>query len=261
MFNECRSSLKIYSECTGREQDLLDVSFRHNSPNYDLHSQLNPFVLHGDNLCIALVQHGISSEDLIGLQNNSRNCIKYEWDDVKLAASSCEICVEPKRGYLKPGFTKLFRVTAKSLGSRMMMQMIPVKCSIFRYHKENLREYSLPDGYFEYTEKGFYEKVNFKKLRICFTLIELYTHGKYCKWERLRVMTFDLRCRIALHNNPNQITIYDSDIKKLFGCACCNASSYCQLQTAIKLVSKLLGVPAISVYECKHQSIEHPGEH
>lgn len=161
MFNECKSSVKIYGDCIGhgREQDLLDSGFRNNSPNYDLNSQLNPFVLHGDNLCITLPQHGISKENLIGLQNNSKACIKFEWHDFRVSAYSLEICVEPKSGYLKSGFTKLFRMSTKSLGSSMMMQMIPVKCSIFEYHKDNLREYSLPDGYFEYTDKGYYEKV------------------------------------------------------------------------------------------------------
>lgn len=161
VFNECKSSVKIYGECIGRghEQDLLDSGFRNNSPNYELNSQLNPIVLHGDNLCIVVPQHGISKENLIGMQNNSKGCIKIEWHDFRLSAYSLEVCVEPKSAYLKPGFTKLFRVSTKSLGSSMMMQMIPIKCSISKYHKENLREYSLPDGYFEYTEKGYYEKV------------------------------------------------------------------------------------------------------
>lgn len=160
VFNECKSSLKIYGECTGREQDLLDENFRNNSPNYDLKSQLNPFVLHGDNVNVILPQHGICSENLIGLQNNSRVCIKYEWEDFLVAAATCEIFVEPKRGYLKPGFTKLFRLSVKSLGAHMMMRSIPIKCSLFQYSKENFREYSLPDGYFEYTDKGYYEKVS-----------------------------------------------------------------------------------------------------
>lgn len=153
--------MKIYGECIGhgREQDLLHAGFRNNSPNYDLNSQLNPFVLHEDNVCISMPQHGMSKENLIGLQNNSKVCIKFEWRDVRVSAYSMEICVEPKSGYLKAGFTKLFRVSAKSLGSSMVMQMIPIECCISEYKKENLREYSLPDGYFEYTEKGFYEKV------------------------------------------------------------------------------------------------------
>lgn len=170
MFNECRNPVKIYGECTGREraQDLLDFKFRNNSPNYDLNSQLNPFVLHGDNLCIVLPQHGVSKKNLIGLQNNSKVCIKFEWHDVRFSAYTVEICVEPKSGFLKPGFTKLFRVSVKSLGSAMTMQMIPINCSIHRYHKENLREYSLPDGYFEYTEKGYYEKVKATKtIELC----------------------------------------------------------------------------------------------
>lgn len=157
VFNECRSPLKIFGECTGREQDSLDFNFRNNSPNYDLNSQLNPFVLHGDNLCIVLPQNGLSTGNLIGLQNNSKSCIKYEWEDGKVADLFCEISVEPKSGYLKPGFTKLFRVSVKSHGAGI--SMIPIKCSVFQYLKENFREYSLPDGYFEFTDVGYYEKV------------------------------------------------------------------------------------------------------
>ena len=165
VFNGCKSSLKIYGECIGREREQensLDFSFRNNSPNYDLNSKSNPFVLHGDNLCIVLPQHGITKENLIGLQNNSKVCIKFEWHDVQISAYLLEVCVEPKSGYLKAGFTKLFRVTVKSLGSSMVMQMVPIKCSISEYRKENLREYFLPDGYFEYTDKGYYEKVKTK---------------------------------------------------------------------------------------------------
>lgn len=152
--------MKIYGRCTGREQDLLDAVFRNNSPSSDLNSQLNPFVLHGDNLRIVLAQNGNASESLIGMQNCWKHCIKYEWDDVSVSASSCEICVEPKCGYLRPGFTKLFRVTTKSHGWKAIISMIPIKCSIYHYVKENFREYSLPDGYFEYTERGYYEKVS-----------------------------------------------------------------------------------------------------
>lgn len=158
VFNECKSSMKIYGECSGRVEDLLE-NFRNNSPNYDLNSKLNPFVLHGSNVCTFLPQHGCSSA-LIALQNNSKNCIKYEWNDFQVSAFLCEVCVEPRSGYLKSGFTKLFRVLVNSFGVNMIMATIPIKCSVFKYLKENFREYSLPDGYFEYTEKGFYEKVN-----------------------------------------------------------------------------------------------------
>lgn len=109
-----------------------------------------------------LEQNGYSIEDdVIGLQNNSRSCIKYEWEDSKLSAFSCEISVQPKLGYLRPGLTKrLFRVSVKSLGNNIHLQMIPLKCKIFRYRKVHQREESLPDGYFEYTERGYYEKVS-----------------------------------------------------------------------------------------------------
>lgn len=163
MFNGCTSSLKIYGECTGRGQDLLDASFRLNSPNYDLNSPLNPFVLHGDNLCIVLEQNGYSNDNLIGLQNNSSSCIKYEWEDFKVSAFTCEIGVEPKLGHLKPGHTKLFRVSVKSLGNCVQLQTIPIRCKVFRHRKGNEREYSLPDGYFEFTERGYYEKVSCAK--------------------------------------------------------------------------------------------------
>lgn len=76
-FNECRSSMKIHGECTGRGSDLLESVFRFSSPGFDLISQLSPFVLHGDNLLIVLPVNGRSTEHLIGLQNNTRNCIGY----------------------------------------------------------------------------------------------------------------------------------------------------------------------------------------
>lgn len=159
IFNECKSSMKIYGECTGRAENILDATFQCNSPHFDLSSKLNPIVLHGDNVCMVLPQNGVTSEDLIGLQNNSKGCIRYEWEDLNISAFSCKMCVQPKQGYLKPGFTKLFRLSAKSLGSCSLLQGIPIKCSIYHYSKENFREYALPNGYFEFTEKGFYEKV------------------------------------------------------------------------------------------------------
>lgn len=159
VFNDCKNPLKIYGECVGHEKDLLDASFAHNSPNFDLSSKLSSIVLHGDNVSIVLPQNGFASEDLIGLQNISKGCIKYEWEDLNIAAFPCEVCVQPKHGYLKPGFIKLFRLSVKSLGSCMMLQTVPIKCSIFHYNKKNFREYMLPDGYFEFTEKGYYEKV------------------------------------------------------------------------------------------------------
>ena len=138
----------------------------------NLKSKLNYFVLHGDNMNIVLPQHGLSNENLIALQNNSKSCIKYEWNNL-YENVMCEVCVEPKSGYLKPGFTKLFRVLGKSLGACMMMRTISIKCSIFQYSRENFREYKLADGYFEYTDKGYYEKVsseyhNFNLIHVLF---------------------------------------------------------------------------------------------
>lgn len=187
VFNGCQSSMKIYGECTGRVEDLLE-NFRNNSPNYDLNSKLNPFVLHGSNICTILPQHGCSSV-LIALQNNSKNCIKYEWNDFQVSEFLCEVCVEPRSGYLKSGCTKLFRVLVNSFGANMIMPTIPIKCSVFKYIKENFREYSLPDGYFEYTEKGFYEKVKMMSF-ICIKTLLLLTFGKNCKWERNRLVLF-----------------------------------------------------------------------
>lgn len=123
---------------------------------------MNPFVLHGDNLCIVALQKSISSENLIGLQNNSKSSIKFVWDDVQIFPDGVEISIEPKSGFLRSGCTKQFRVSAKSLGSSALLQMIPIKCSIFRFHDDKLREYTLPDGYFEFTGKGYYEKVSFE---------------------------------------------------------------------------------------------------
>lgn len=162
VFNECRNSLPIYGECIGRESDLFDCSalFQHHSPSSALNSPINPFVLHGDNLCIAMLRKSICSGNLIGLQNNSKGCIKFAWDDVQIAPDAVEVCVEPKTGYLKSGCTKLFRVSVHSLGTSALLQMIPVKCSISQYHGDKFREYTLPDGYFEFTNKGFYEKVS-----------------------------------------------------------------------------------------------------
>lgn len=159
MFNECTSSTKVYAECT--ERDLLDLSFRNNSPNYELNSQFNPFIVRGDNLSVALPQNGISHVNSIVLLNNSEFCIKYEWDDIKAAAAyPIVICVQPKSGFVKPGFTKQFQVSVQSTGANTIIQSFPLKCSVFQYIKENFREYSLPDGYFELTERGYYEKVS-----------------------------------------------------------------------------------------------------
>jgi hypothetical protein len=155
-YKEIEYPITIHAECTGRNIDYINAR---SVPHYDFVSQLNPFVLHGDNLCIVLSQYGRSSENLIGLQNYSKHCIKYEWHAIRITDFSCEIKIEPTSGFLKAGFTKLFRVTVDSLGCGLNMELIPVKCDIYRYNDELFREYLLPDGYFEYTDKGFYEKV------------------------------------------------------------------------------------------------------
>lgn len=142
---ECKNSLKIYGECTGREQDLLDSNFRNNSPNYDLNSQLNPFVLHGNNLDIVLSQHGLSNEYLFGLQNNSKACIKYEWDDFEVSEYSCEVCVEPKRGHHKAGFYKAVQSVSKIPwylhDDANGWWTAPIKCSVFKISIQQ-REFS-----------------------------------------------------------------------------------------------------------------------
>lgn len=159
VFNNCRSSLNIHGDCIESSADSLDCCFRNHSPNYDSASQFYPFVLHGDNLEIVLQQSGFDGENVIGLQNNSKNCVKFEWADVGGLASLCEISVEPKSGYLGPASTKLVRVAVKSGNTPAILPMIPLQCSISHYHKDVSREHGLPDGYFEYTDKGYYEKV------------------------------------------------------------------------------------------------------
>lgn len=179
-FNECISYMDVIAECIGTEKDLLHNYCKQNSPNFDLASQLNPFVIHGDNIVVILLQNSSSNTKLISLQNNSKDCIKYQWDTMKLNGLSCEISVRPQCGYLKAGFTKLFQVSVTSHGFNIMMQMISIKCRIFKYRKEAFLESTLPEGYFEYTENGFYEKVNIlsvakkifvKKVQICLNLL------------------------------------------------------------------------------------------
>lgn len=110
-------------------------------------------------MCIVIPQNGVSNENLIGLQNCSKQCIKYEWEELNTLDLPCDVTVEPQTGYLKAGYTKLFHVTVKSTGCAVQMHLIPMKCKIYLYNNESLKEYSLPDGYFEYTEQGYYEKV------------------------------------------------------------------------------------------------------
>jgi hypothetical protein len=175
MFNECECRTKIYAECTSSSTWLV-----HNSPNNDIPSQLNPFVIHGDNLCIVIPQNGVSNENLIALQNNSKHCIKYEWDNFESLDLPCIITVEPQSGYLKAGFTKLFHIIVKSGGHAVQMHLIPMKCNIYQYNNEVFREYLVPDGYFEYNDRGFYEKVRYNLCRMTvfeFTMFEYFVLG------------------------------------------------------------------------------------
>ncbi|CAO1420266.1 unnamed protein product [Diamesa serratosioi] len=157
-FNECISYMDVKAQCIGTAKDLLHNFYKQNSPNFDLATQQSPFVMHGDNIIVILLQNSISITKLISLQNNSKNCIKYQWDTMKLTGLSCEISVKPHCGYLKAGFTKLFQVSVTSYGFSIMMKMISIKCRIFKYSKEAFLESTMPEGYFEYTENGFYEK-------------------------------------------------------------------------------------------------------
>lgn len=163
VFHECECRVKIHAECTACNINSLYECplLAHNSPNNDIPSQLNPFVIHEDNLCIVIAQNGASYENLIGLQNCSKHCIKYEWERPDPLDLPCCITMEPQSGYLKAGFTKLIRVTVKSTGFAAQMKSIPLKCRIYLYDNQRHREYFLPDGYFEYTDDGYYEKVSF----------------------------------------------------------------------------------------------------
>lgn len=168
VFNNCECKMNIQGECISAETDpshpkrISQFNSICNSPNYDFISQLNPFVIHGDNLCILLAPNEICNENLIALHNCSKHCIKFEWQELCATAAkdfSCEIRIEPKNGFLKGGFTKLFRISIISMGCSIQMQTIPIKCTIQRYSDEAFREYKMPDGYFEFTEKGYFEKV------------------------------------------------------------------------------------------------------
>lgn len=162
IFNECECKTKIYAECTSNTNSYYNCAswLVHNSPNNDIPSQLNPFVIHGDNLCIVIPQNGISNENLIALQNNSKHCIKYEWDDFDTLDLPCNITVMPHTGFIKSGFTKLFHIIVKSCGHAVQLHLMPLKLNIYRYDNEVFREYLVPDGYFEYNDRGYYEKVS-----------------------------------------------------------------------------------------------------
>lgn len=69
------------------------------------------------------------------------------------------IKVEPNSGLLKPGRKKYFKIIIESLGFPCVFQQIPLKCRISYFNtKVNLSDSNEPDGYFEYTDDGFYEK-------------------------------------------------------------------------------------------------------
>ncbi|KAG5670236.1 hypothetical protein PVAND_000513 [Polypedilum vanderplanki] len=153
-FNECECVAQIHVECK-----QFDSIVQFNSPMQNFPSQLNPFVLHSDNLCILMRPNSSSNENLIALQNCSKFCVKYQWKNMRLSEFSCEIFVKPNEGFLRAGATKLFRLTINSFGCEMQLQSIPLSCSIYRFNNEHFRDiHSLPDGYFEYTEKGYFEK-------------------------------------------------------------------------------------------------------
>lgn len=116
IFNECECKTKIYAECISNTNSYYNCAswLVHNSPNNDIPSQLNPFVIHGDNLCIVIPQNGISNENLIALQNNSKHCIKYKWDNFDTLDLPCNITVMPHTGFIKAGFTKLLHIIVKS---------------------------------------------------------------------------------------------------------------------------------------------------
>lgn len=69
------------------------------------------------------------------------------------------IKVEPNGGLLKPGRKTYFKITLESLGRPCVFQQIPLECRISSFNtKCNLSDSNKPDGYFEYTDDGFYEK-------------------------------------------------------------------------------------------------------
>jgi hypothetical protein len=128
-----------------------------NSPIVSAPTQFNPIVLHGDNLFILLQQNGTSNGNLIALQNCSKHCFKYEWKESEFP--NCSMQIEPRSGCLKSNATKLFHISIKSFGCALKLQSIPLKCRIYRHKHELAKEIFLPNGYFEYTDNGYYEKV------------------------------------------------------------------------------------------------------
>lgn len=167
VFNDCKCKIIIQGECTSGNFISKSIC---NSPKNNFVSQLNPFVLYGDNLCICIAPNESCNENLIALHNCSTHCIKFEWHEYYGDDFPYEIRFENRTGFLKGGFTKLFRVLIKSMGCSIQMQSILIKCTIYRHSNESFREFKMPDGYFEITEKGFYEKVA-RKLIFCCIII------------------------------------------------------------------------------------------
>lgn len=160
IFNDCKCKMIIQGECTSGNSITKSIC---NSPKNDFVSKLNPFVVYGDNLNILLTPNETCNENLIALHNcSTHNCIKFEWHELYGDDFPFEVRIIPRSGFLKGGFTKLFRILIKSMGCSIQMQSIPIKCTIYRYSNEMFREYKMLDGYFEITEKGFYEKVTQK---------------------------------------------------------------------------------------------------
>ena len=90
-------------------------------------------------------------DGLINLKNNTKDCIKYEWMDLQIDGY-LKVEVEPQRGSLKSGLTKLFKIRIKSFENHLLFENLCLKCLIPKYEQQqvNCKQFNLPH-YFEYT--------------------------------------------------------------------------------------------------------------
>lgn len=138
----------------------VEVIPTQNCPDSDLNSvSVNP-----NYIGVKLLQCGFE-EVFIFLENKSENCILFNWNNASLP-NYYNVKFDQNSGLLKPERKKYFKILIESLGCPCVFQKIPLKCRISSYNtKSNTTDSNEPDGYFEYTEDGFYEKLPSNKQR------------------------------------------------------------------------------------------------
>lgn len=155
ILNCTKETLHIHTQCV---RDVHISAFDNAVPKHDSFSIHTPILFKKNTLSVTIKQNYCISK-LITIQNLANCCIKYDFIDLNIP-EYISINVTPPNHIIRPNRTQILRVTIKSHGGACLFRLIPLKCNIYKINMKPPKPPKYPEGYFEITEKGYYEPVS-----------------------------------------------------------------------------------------------------